>query len=104
MDELHLTEPLSFWGGLDPQTGRIVDRRHPQYGESIVGRVLIMERTRGSTNSPGTLIEALRLGNGPARIELLRPDMVVIAAVRMAKALYGIDVDVRFPGDEKPPI
>jgi predicted aconitase with swiveling domain len=97
-DELRLTEPLSFWGGLDPRTGRIVDRQHPQCGESIVGRVLIMEQSRGSTSSPGTLIEALRLGKGPARIELQRPDMVVLAALRIAKLLYGIDVEVRVAG------
>ncbi|MGH8873733.1 MAG: hypothetical protein ACRDVM_00550 [Acidimicrobiia bacterium] len=35
---LVLHEPLSFWGGLDPATGRIVDRRHPQSG--VMVRVL----------------------------------------------------------------
>ena len=30
---LLLHEPLSFWGGLDPLTGLIIDRWHPQAGE-----------------------------------------------------------------------
>jgi predicted aconitase with swiveling domain len=99
VSELRLTEPLSFWGGLDPETGKIVDRHHPQFGESIAGRSLIMARTRGSTSSPGTLIEAIRLGNGPADITLQQPDLTVMAAVKMAKLLYSIEVDVQIDND-----
>ena len=95
MAELKLTKPLSFWGGLDPGTGRIVDRHHPQYGECIRGRKVFMDRTCGSTSSPGTLVETLRLGNGPAEIVLREPDMTVLAAVRVAKILYDIEIDVR---------
>jgi len=92
MSTLRLDEPLSFWGGLDPQTGIIIDQRHPQHGESIAGRVLMLERTRGSTSSPGTLVEAIRLGNGPARIVVAEPDMTIVCAVFVARVLYGIDV------------
>ncbi|NCF30046.1 MAG: DUF126 domain-containing protein [Gammaproteobacteria bacterium] len=99
VSELRLTQPLSFWGGLDPKTGMIVDRHHPQYGESIAGRSLVMARTRGSTSSPGTLVEAIRLGNGPTDITLLRPDLTVMAAVKVAKLLYSIEVDVRIHND-----
>ena len=45
--ELRLTEPLSFWGGIDPLTGRIIDASHPQVGESIAGKVLRMPYSRG---------------------------------------------------------
>jgi predicted aconitase with swiveling domain len=99
VSDLRLTEPLSFWGGLDPETGKIVDRHHPQFGESIAGRSLIMARTRGSTSSPGTLIEAIRLGNGPADITLQHPDLTVMAAVKVAKLLYSIEVDVQIDND-----
>lgn len=98
--ELKLTQPLSFWGGLDPETGSIVDRHHPQYGESIAGRSLAMERTRGSTSSPGTLVEAIRLGNGPTDITLRHPDLTIMAAVKVARLLYSIEVDVRVDNDE----
>ena len=30
-----LREPLSFWGGLDVISGRIIDRWHPQHGDVI---------------------------------------------------------------------
>ena len=99
MSPLRLEEPLSFWGGLDPETGAIIDRHHPQCGESIAGRELLLERTRGSTSSPGVLVEAIRLGNGPANIVLGEPDLCILGAVFVAKTLYGIDIPVRVDND-----
>ncbi len=99
-DELHLDEPLSFWGGLDPVTGRIVDAHHPQRGACIAGRRLVLPGTRGSTSSPGVLVEAIRLGNGPAAIVLPGPDLTVMSAVAIARQLYGIDVPVSIQSDE----
>ena len=39
---LVLDEPLSFWGGLDPATGEIAEANHPQRGEVVTGRMLVM--------------------------------------------------------------
>jgi predicted aconitase with swiveling domain len=89
---LILTSPLSFWGGLDPATGTIVDVHHPQHGESIKGRTVVLERTRGSTSSTSTLVDTIRRGNGPAAMVLTRPDLTVITAVQLAHDLYGADV------------
>ncbi len=33
-----LTAPLSFWGGFDVATGRVIDRSHPQFGEVLSGK------------------------------------------------------------------
>ena len=35
-------EPLSFWGGYDPATGEITDRRHPLSGEIAAGKILAL--------------------------------------------------------------
>ncbi len=94
MTELKLDAGLSFWGGLDPSTGEIIDVHHPQHGESIAGRTLILKRTAGSTSSPGALLEAIRRGRGPAAFVLQAPDMTITSAVFMAKALYGIVIPV----------
>ena len=40
---LVLDRPVSFWGGVDPESGRITDPRHPQHGTQIGGRVLAAE-------------------------------------------------------------
>ena len=85
---LVLDEPLSFWGGLDPKTGLIIDEQHPQKGQSVAGRVLLMPGTRGSTSAAGALCESLRLGTGPAAFILPAPDALILAAVTIAAELY----------------
>jgi predicted aconitase with swiveling domain len=93
-DSIYLTEPLSFWGGLDPSTGRIIDASHPQNGESVAGKVLHMPHGRGSSSSPSVLAEALRLGKGPTRIVLERADPMVTLGALVARILYGVDCPV----------
>ena len=92
--ELRLSEPLSFWGGIDPESGRIIDASHPQMGESISGKVLRMPHSRGSSSSPSVLAEALRLGTGPVAIILDRPDPMVVLGALVAQLLYGIECRV----------
>jgi hypothetical protein len=86
---LLLAEPLSFWGGLDPTTGRIIDRWHPQAGARVAGCVLMMPAGRGSSSGSATLAEAIRLGVGPAAILLLKRDAIVIVGALVAAELYG---------------
>ena len=92
--ELTLSEPLSFWGGVDPQTGMIIDESHPQAGESIAGKILRMPHTRGSSSSPSVLAECLRLGTGPIAIIVGQPDVMVVLGTTVARLLYGIECSV----------
>ena len=62
---LVLDEPLSFWGGLDPETGTIVEVSHPQRGRSVAGRILVMPSGRGSSSSATVLAEAIRGAPAP---------------------------------------
>lgn len=89
---LVLTEALSFWGGVDERTGMIVDQHHPQRGESLAGRIVVVSRTRGSTSSSGVLAEIVRAGVGPAALLLAEPDPAVVAALTVVGELYGIRV------------
>ncbi len=91
---LRLDEPLSFWGGLDVATGRVIDRHHPQAGESVAGRVLMMAAGRGSSSGSAALTEMLRGGVGPAAILLLRRDGIVIVGALVAAELYGLPCPV----------
>jgi predicted aconitase with swiveling domain len=89
-----LTAPLSFWGGLDPHTGRIIDVHHPQHGAVLTGKVVVMPAGRGSSSSPTVLAEALRLGTGPAAIVLDRADPIVWLGAYIAELLYGISCPI----------
>ena len=91
---LVLVEPLSFWGGVSPETGMIVDRHHPQAGESVAGRVLVLPGTRGSSGGPGALAEGFRLGTGPAAILLPTVSQSIVIGVLVADELYGRSVPV----------
>lgn len=86
---LPLTEPLSFWGGVDPASGVIIDARHPQRGESVVGRVLVMPAVRGSSSSSSILAEVVRAGRAPAAILLGEPDLILAVGAAVAEELYG---------------
>jgi hypothetical protein len=91
---LVLDEPLSFWGGIDPATGAIVDVHHPQRGEVVAGRVLVMPSGRGSSSSSSVLAEAVRAGTAPAAIVLREPDPIVALGAIVARELYGIALPV----------
>jgi uncharacterized protein len=91
---LVLAEPLSFWGGLDPVTGEIVEANHPQRGEVVTGRVLVMPSGRGSSSSATVLAESIRLGTGPAGVVLGEADEIVAIGALAAEALYGVTTAV----------
>ena len=85
---LRLEEPLSFWGGVDPVTGRIIDQRHPRCGESVSGRVLVMPYGRGSSSSSSVLLEGVRLGTAPAAVVLRELDGILALGAAVARELY----------------
>ena len=89
-EALLLGEPLSLWGGFEPTTGEIIDATHPQVGETLTGRIVVMPHGRGSSSSSSVLAEALRLGTGPAGFVLSRPDSILVIGSLVAKRLYGI--------------
>ena len=91
---LVLREPLSLWGGLDPASGVVIDARHPQRGESVTARVLVMPAARGSSSSSSVLAEAVRAGTAPAAILLGEPDLILAVGAAVADELYGRQVPV----------
>lgn len=89
-----LTEGLSFWGGFDPMSGRIIDRAHPQHGESLAGKIVAMPHGRGSSSASSVLAESLRLGTGPAGLILDEPDQILVIGSLVARLLYGVECPI----------
>jgi uncharacterized protein len=79
---------------MDPTTGKVIDRRHPQAGEDLAGRVVLMPSGRGSSSSSSVLAEAVRAGTAPAALVLLEPDPIVALGALVAAELYGRRVPV----------
>jgi uncharacterized protein len=86
---LVLAAPLSLWGGLDPRSGLITDRHHPQLGARVSGQVLVLPSGRGSSSSSSVLAEAIRLGTGPLAILLREHDEILAVGAIVAEHLYG---------------
>ena len=93
-DILWLDEPLSFWGGTDLATGIITDVHHPQHGTSLVGRVIVMAASRGSSSSSSVLAEQIRAGVAPAAILLESRDAIVTLGALAAAEVYGIRLPI----------
>jgi predicted aconitase with swiveling domain len=80
---------LSFWGGFDAASGRVIDRSHPAFGEEISGCVLVMPSGRGSSSASSVLAEAVRRGTAPAAIVLAIADPIIAVGAIVARKLYG---------------
>jgi predicted aconitase with swiveling domain len=91
---LVLDQPLSFWGGMDAETGRVIDPHHPQLGAELQGRVVFMPSGRGSSSSSSVLAEAVRLRTAPAAVVLGVADPIVAVGSIVAAELYGWRIPV----------
>lgn len=87
-------EPLSFWGGLDPASGEIIDRRHPLSGETVTGRVLSLPHGRGSCSASGVFLESIRNGVAPAAVIVSRVDPIIGLGSVLGDELYGKPVPI----------
>ena len=101
---LNLERPLSFWGGVDPETGRVTDVHHPQHGVVVTGRVLVMPTGRGSSSSSSVLLECVRARTAPAALLVHHVDPILPVGAAVAIELYGrgpavvrIDAGERIP-------
>ena len=70
---------ISFFGGIDPQTGIIVEKGHELAGECVAGRVLVFPTGKGSTVGSYTLYRLKRAGLATAAI--LNAECETITAV-----------------------
>jgi len=84
---LKLDRPISFWGGVDPETGRITDPRHPQHDQAVGGRILVIPETIGSSSGSAVMLELIARGFAPAAVILGKPDAILILGVVVAREM-----------------
>ncbi|HII38866.1 TPA: DUF126 domain-containing protein [Candidatus Micrarchaeota archaeon] len=72
-------QPISFYGGVDPSNGVIVEKGHELEGKSISGRVLVFPQGKGSTVGSYTLYRLKK--NGVAPIAIINKEAETIVAV-----------------------
>ena len=71
------TAAIGFLGGVDPETGVVIEAGHPLYGQSVAGRVLVFPTGKGSTVGSYTLYRLAKKGLAPAGIINARSEAIV---------------------------
>ena len=61
-------DAISFFGGVDPDTGIVVEKGHALEGESIAGKILVFPNGKGSTVGSYTLYRLKKNNKAPAGI------------------------------------
>jgi cis-L-3-hydroxyproline dehydratase len=82
------TEPLSFWGGIDPATGKVIDVHHPLHGQTVTGAILMLPSTRGSCTGSGVLLDLVLTGKAPAALIFSGPEDVVTLGAMVAGEMF----------------
>ncbi len=82
-----LAKPISFWGGVDPVTGRVIDPRHPNHGCHISGTILVLPGTIGSSSSSAIMLELLRNDTAPAGLVVGTTDAILTLGIIVAGEL-----------------
>ena len=76
--------PLSFYGGVDPKTGIVVERGHEFEGKSVKGKILIFPRGKGSTVGSYVIYALKKNGVAPLAIVNEETEPIVAAGVILA--------------------
>ncbi len=87
-------EALSFWGGVDPATGRVIDARHPLGGVCLSGSVLVLPSSRGSCSGSGVLLDMALNGRAPAALAFREAEDVLTLGALAAAEMFGKSLPV----------
>jgi len=90
---LLLTEPVSFWGGVDHH-GEIIDVHHAQHKAKMTNKILVMPSGRGSSSATAVLAELIRTGDGPLAIVMLQCDTILVIGALVSAEIYDISMPI----------
>jgi len=68
---------ISFYGGVDPDTGKVVEIGHELEGQSITGKILVFPTGKGSTVGSYTLYRMKKNNTAPAAIVNEQIDTII---------------------------
>ena len=89
---VHADIGLSFWGGVDPLTGLVIDHTHPLHKQSVADKILAIPNGRGSCTGSQVLLELLLNKKAPRAIILRQPDMILALGIIVAQEMFGTSI------------
>ena len=78
-------DPLSFLGGVDPNTGVIIDSGHELYGETITSKILVIPSGKGSTVGSYVIFQMAKNKTAPKAIISLKAEPIIATGAIMAE-------------------
>ncbi|MFH1435823.1 MAG: aconitase X [Pseudomonadota bacterium] len=95
-------QPLSFFGGVDPDRGIVVEKGHELEGRSVGGAVLVFPRGKGSTVGSYVLQRMAKNSTSPAAMVLDQCDSVIAvgAVISQIPCVDKVDINLIHCGDE----
>ena len=78
-------DPVSFYGGVDPETGIITEPGHAVEGECVKGRVFVFPTGKGSTVGSYVIYRMKRLGTAPAAIINTETEAIIATGCVLAE-------------------
>ena len=85
---------LSFWGGVNPENGEIIDQHHPLKGQSINGKVLAIPSGRGSSSGSGVVLELLKNDVAPAAIIFMETEDIITLGVLVSDVMFDRSIPI----------
>jgi predicted aconitase with swiveling domain len=77
-------EPISFFGGVDPKTGKIIEKGHALEGVSVAGKVLIFPHGKGSTVGSYILYAMAKNKVAPAAVINVDTEPIIVVGCCLA--------------------
>lgn len=87
-------EGVSFWGGVDAFTGKIIDAYHPQNGRTLAGHAVMMPTSRGSCTGSGVLLGLALAGHAPQALIFRENEDILTLGALIAARLFGRPIAV----------
>tara|TARA_R110002049_G_scaffold188402_2_gene356899 strand:- start:108924 stop:110615 length:1692 start_codon:yes stop_codon:yes gene_type:complete len=82
------SEGLSFWGGVDPSNGQVIDAHHPLHGQILAGKIVMMPTSRGSCTGSGVLLELALNGCAPAALVFSEAEDILTLGALIAGRMF----------------
>ncbi|HDJ66421.1 MAG TPA: DUF126 domain-containing protein [Nitrososphaeria archaeon] len=94
-------QPISFYGGVDPETGKIIEKGHELEGRSLAGKILVFPYGKGSTVGSYIILRLKKRGIAPKAMVNIRcePIIAVGAIIAEIPTIDRIEVSIIKDGD-----
>jgi len=93
-EALTTSQPISFYGGVDPETSEILEKGHELQGKRIKGKILVFPTGKGSTVGSYTLYRLKKGGVAPAGIVNKECETVVAVGAIISEIPCVDEVDI----------